>query len=80
MLGGHVLPDGATPTEAGLPLGYLYSNFRMEGELPFLDQGHYDADLQVWVVPDGVPNMGLVTKTRTAGGQCGDCTSDDACS
>jgi hypothetical protein len=79
MLNGHVVPEGATPTENGLPLGYLYSEFRVEGELPFLDLGHYDPDLQVWVVPDGVPNMGIATKTRTSGGQCGDCVSDDAC-
>ncbi|HZG89316.1 MAG TPA: hypothetical protein VEZ42_03795 [Pseudonocardia sp.] len=80
MLNGHVVPDGTTPTEDGMPLAYLYSEFRVEGELPFIDLGHYDADQQVWVVPDGVPTMGVATKTRTSNGtQCGDCTSDDAC-
>jgi hypothetical protein len=79
MLNGLVVPDGATATEDGLPLGYLYSNFRVEGELPFLEQGHYDADQQVWIVPEGVPTMGVVTKSRTSGSACGDCVSDDAC-
>jgi hypothetical protein len=77
MLNGHVVPEGATPTEDGMPLGYLYSEFRVEGELPFLEQGYYDADQQVWIVPEG---MGIATKSRTSGSNCGDCVSDDACS
>ena len=80
MLKGHVVPEGTTPTESGMPLAYQYSEFRVEGELPFLDLGYYDADQQVWVVPEGVPTMGVATKTKTAGSQCSDCVSDDACS
>ena len=79
MTGGHVVPDGVEVTEHGMPLGYLYATWNVEGGSDVLDAGHYDEDQQVWVLPEGVPQMGIYTKTRTSGANCGDCVTDDAC-
>lgn len=78
MTSGHVIPDDVAITERGMPLGYLYSTWEVEGGSDVIEAGHYDEDQQVWIVPEGVPTMGVYTKTRT-GGSCGDCVTDDAC-
>jgi hypothetical protein len=79
MTNGHVIPDEVTITETGMPLGYLYSTWNVEDANDVLEEGHYDEEQQVWVLPDGVPTMGTYTKTRTSGANCGDCVTDDAC-
>lgn len=79
MLSGHVIPDDVTITEKGMPLGYLFSTWKVEDGSEVLESGHYDEDQQTWVLPEGVPTMGVYTKTRTSGSGCGDCVTDDAC-
>lgn len=80
MTSGHVIPDDVTITEDGLPLGYLYSTWNLDDDgSEVIESGHYDEVLQMWIVPEGVPTMGVYTKTRTSGSNCGDCVTDDAC-
>ncbi len=79
MTNGHVVPDEVTITETGMPLGYLYATWNVENADDVLEEGHYDEEQQVWVLPDGVPTMGTYTKTRTNGANCGDCVTDDIC-
>lgn len=80
MLSGHDIPSDVHIVEDGLPLGYLYATWNpgtpdeVEGQ-----PGHYDPDLQTWVLPDGAPTAGVYTKTRTSGSGCGDCVTDDVC-
>ncbi len=78
MTSGHVIPDDAVITENGMPLGYLYASWNVEASED-TEEGHYDEEAQIWVTPDGGISMGVYTKTRTNGANCGDCTTDDAC-
>jgi hypothetical protein len=78
MAAGHVIPD-VEITESGKPLGYLYSTWNLQEASEHHERGHYDPMQQTWVLPDGVPTMGVYTKTRTGGRGCGDCVTDDAC-
>lgn len=79
MLDGHAIPDDVAITENGMPLGYLYAKWQVEEGAETEEVGHYDEQLQIWITPDGVPKMGVYTKTRTSGANCGDCVTDDAC-
>lgn len=79
MTTGHVIPDDAVIVENGMPLGYLYSRFVVEGGTEVIESGHYDEDTQVWVLPEGVPTMGVRTKTSTGSGCSPDCVTDDSC-
>lgn len=79
MTSGHVVPDDAVITQDGMPLGYLYASWNVEGTPGTEDEGFYDEEAQIWVSPDGGISMGVYTKTRTSGSNCGDCVTDDAC-
>jgi hypothetical protein len=80
MLTGHdfsVPPPAESPNQ---PFGYLYATWEPgTAEEIAEDLGYYDEDAQVWVTPGGAITMGVYTKTRTAGANCGDCVTDDVC-
>lgn len=80
MLQGHDFSEPLPTSHPDQPLGYLYADWTPgapdeAGE----DLGFYDPDEQVWVTPGGAITMGVYTKTRTSGSNCGDCVTDDAC-
>jgi len=80
MTDGHDEVDETTRVLDGLPLGYLYAEWRsMDVPDEATNEGHYDPDAQTWVFPAGVPTAGVATWTRTSGSKCGDCVQDDAC-
>jgi hypothetical protein len=79
MLTGHDFSEPLPQSKPAQPFGYLYAKW--DADLPAEtaeELGYYDPEAQVWVSPGGF-TMGVYTKTRTSGANCGDCVTDDAC-
>lgn len=80
MTQGHDFDQPLPTDHERQPFGYLFADWAPgTAEEAAADLGHYDVEEQVWVTPSGDITMGVYTKTRTSGANCGDCVTDDVC-